>query len=343
MMRLSKFDYHLPTQLIAQHPIEKRDESRLLVLNKNERKIKDKHFKEIIDYLQPGDTVIANNTKVFPARLFGRKDRSGAKIEVFLLRKLNGHMWEVLVKPSRKVRVGNKIYFDDDLHCDVIDNTSSGGRTVEFNCNGGLMDKIYELGNCPLPPYIKRDADSDDVINYQTVYAEKIGAVAAPTAGLHFTDELIEKLKNKGVNFGFVTLHVGLGTFRPVQVGDVSRHQMDSEYYELNEETAKLINETKDRGNKVIAVGTTSVRTLETAVLHDDRVIAESGWTDKFIYPPYSFKIVDGLITNFHLPKSTLLMLVSAFSDRDFVIEAYKKAIKLKYRFYSYGDAMLIY
>ncbi len=342
-MRLSKFEYQLPTDLIAQHPKEKRDESRLMVLDKENRVIKDNLFKQIINYIKPGDTIIANNTKVFPARLHGRKDRTGAKIEVFLLRKLNGNMWEVLVKPSRKVRVGNKIYFDDEMHCDVIDNTSSGGRTVEFNYNGRLMEKIYNLGNCPLPPYIKREAKKEDILRYQTVYAEKIGAVAAPTAGLHFTGDLMNKLKEKGVNFGFITLHVGLGTFRPVQVEDVSRHQMDSEYYEISEKTVQLINETKERGNRVIAVGTTSVRTLETVARHNGDINAESGWTDKFIHPPYNFKIVDALITNFHLPKSTLLMLVSAFADRDFIIEAYEKAMELNYRFYSYGDAMLIY
>lgn len=342
-MRLSKFEYQLSTDLIAQHPKEKRDESRLMVLDKENRVIKDNLFKQIINYIKPGDTIIANNTKVFPARLHGRKDRTGAKIEVFLLRKLNGNMWEVLVKPSRKVRVGNKIYFDDEMHCDVIDNTSSGGRTVEFNYNGRLMEKIYNLGNCPLPPYIKREAKKEDILRYQTVYAEKIGAVAAPTAGLHFTGDLMNKLKEKGVNFGFITLHVGLGTFRPVQVEDVSRHQMDSEYYEISEKTVQLINETKERGNRVIAVGTTSVRTLETVARHNGDINAESGWTDKFIHPPYNFKIVDALITNFHLPKSTLLMLVSAFADRDFIIEAYEKAMELNYRFYSYGDAMLIY
>ena len=342
-MRLSKFEYQLSTDLIAQHPKEKRDESRLMVLDKENRVIKDNLFKQIINYIKPGDTIIANNTKVFPARLHGRKDRTGAKIEVFLLRKLNGNMWEVLVKPSRKVRVGNKIYFDDEMHCDVIDNTSSGGRTVEFNYNGRLMEKIYNLGNCPLPPYIKREAKKEDILRYQTVYAEKIGAVAATTAGLHFTGDLMNKLKEKGVNFGFITLHVGLGTFRPVQVEDVSRHQMDSEYYEISEKTVQLINETKERGNRVIAVGTTSVRTLETVARHNGDINAESGWTDKFIHPPYNFKIVDALITNFHLPKSTLLMLVSAFADRDFIIEAYEKAMELNYRFYSYGDAMLIY
>ncbi len=341
-MRLSDFEYELPPQLIAKYPKEKRDESRLMVLDKQSRELTDTYFKNIIDYLSPGDTLIANNTKVFPARLFGKKDKTGAKIEVFLLRKLNGHMWEVLVKPSRKVRVGNKIYFDDELHCDVIDNTSSGSRTVEFNCNGNLMNKIYELGNCPLPPYINREAEREDIERYQTVYAEKEGAVAAPTAGFHFTEELIVRLKDKGINMGFITLHVGLGTFRPVHVEDVSRHQMDSEYYEISSETAALINETKAKGHKVFAVGTTSVRTLETVARHSGEVISESGWTNKFIYPPYTFKVVDGLITNFHLPKSTLLMLVSAFADRDFIMQAYEKAVELQYRFYSYGDAMLI-
>ena len=341
-MRLVDFDYLLPTELIAQYPIDERDKSRMMVVNRKNGQIEDKIFKNIIEYLKPGDAIIANDTKVFPARLMGKKDKTDARIEVFLLRKLNDHMWEVLVKPSRKVRVGNKIHFGEEMFCDVIDNTSSGGRTVEFNCNGNLMQKIYELGNCPLPPYIKRPVEKNDILRYQTVYAKNIGAVAAPTAGFHFSSQLIELLKEYGIKFGYVTLHVGLGTFRPVQVEDVSRHQMDSEFYHVPKETATLVEETKKAKRKIIAVGTTTVRTLETVARHNGDIKSESGWTDKFIYPPYQFKLVDGLVTNFHLPKSTLLMLVSAFSNPETIIKAYKEAIRLNYRFYSYGDAMLL-
>ncbi|GAB4173277.1 MAG: tRNA preQ1(34) S-adenosylmethionine ribosyltransferase-isomerase QueA [Calditrichia bacterium] len=343
-MRLSDFDYQLPKELIAQYPSDRRDESRLLVLNKREKSIKHHIFKDILDYIQPGDVFIANDTKVFPARLFGFKDKEmTSKVEVFLLRKLRDEMWEVLVKPSRKVRIGNKIYFHEDLICEVIDNTSSGGRTVEFNCNGDLMEKIFKIGHCPLPPYIKRQDSREDILKYQTIYAKKLGAVAAPTAGLHFTEELINAIREKGAHFEFVTLHVGLGTFRPVQVEDVSRHTMDSEYYEVSDQTAELINKAKQNGNRVIAVGTTSVRTLETVARPDGTINPDSGWTDKFIYPPYQFKMVDAIITNFHLPKSTLIMLVSAFASRELILKAYREAIKEKYRFYSYGDAMFIY
>jgi S-adenosylmethionine:tRNA ribosyltransferase-isomerase len=343
-MRLSEFDYELPRELIAQYPTDKRDHSRLLVLDKKTGSIRHTIFKNILEYVRPGDVFVANDTKVFPARLFGYKDKSmTSKVEVFLLRKLNEEYWEVLVKPSRKVRVGNRIYFEEDLYCEVIDNTSSGGRTVEFNCNGNLMEKIFKIGHCPLPPYIKRPDSKEDILKYQTVYARKIGAVAAPTAGLHFTEELIEELKKKGARFTFVTLHVGLGTFRPVKVEDITRHQMDSEYYEVPEETANLINEARQNGGRIIAIGTTSVRTLETVARTDGTVAAESGWTDKFIYPPYLFKTVDALITNFHLPKSTLIMLVSAFASKEFIMKAYQEAIHERYRFYSYGDAMFIY
>ncbi len=343
-MRLSEFDYELPRELIAQYPTDKRDHSRLLVLDKKTGSIRHTIFKNILEYVRPGDVFVANDTKVFPARLFGYKDKSmTSKVEVFLLRKLNEEYWEVLVKPSRKVRVGNRIYFEEDLYCEVIDNTSSGGRTVEFNCNGNLMEKIFKIGHCPLQPYIKRPDSKEDILKYQTVYARKIGAVAAPTAGLHFTEELIEELKKKGARFTFVTLHVGLGTFRPVKVEDITRHQMDSEYYEVPEETANLINEARQNGGRIIAIGTTSVRTLETVARTDGTVAAESGWTDKFIYPPYLFKTVDALITNFHLPKSTLIMLVSAFASKEFIMKAYQEAIHERYRFYSYGDAMFIY
>lgn len=342
-VKLSDFDYELPRELIAQFPTDKRDESRLMVLHRNNRKIEHRIFRDVIEYIEPGDVLIGNDTKVFPARLIGYKDKEmTSKVEVFLLRQLNEKLWEVLVKPSRKVRIGNKIYFTPDFQCEVVDNTDSGGRTVEFNLNGSLMDKIFEIGHCPLPPYIKREDTREDITKYQTVYARKLGAVAAPTAGLHFTEELINRIREKGASFEFVTLHVGLGTFRPVKVEDVSRHQMDSEYFEIPERTVEAIEAARKNRKKVIAIGTTVVRTLESAVRLNGRVHAESGWTDKFIYPPYQFRAVDALITNFHLPRSTLIMLVSAFADREFILQAYQEAIREKYRFFSYGDAMLI-
>jgi len=341
-MRLSDFKYPLPEDLIAQYPAEKRDESRLMVLHRNSEKIEHRIFRDIKEYLQDGDCLVVNHTKVFPARLFGIKEKTEAKVEIFLLRELENGLWEVLVKPARKVRIGNRLHITEDLYCDVIDNTVSGGRVVRFNYNGNFFSIVEKLGQAPLPPYIKREPEPIDKERYQTVYAEVRGAVAAPTAGLHFTRELLDEIQQMGVKVVPIVLHVGLGSFRPVQVEDLSRHKMDSEYYEIYEDSARAINETKENGGRVIAVGTTVVRALETAVTSNHSVKAEKGWTDKFIYPPYEFKIIDGLVTNFHLPGSTLLMLVSAFAGHEFIMKAYRKAIRERYRFYSYGDAMLI-
>ncbi|GAB4334848.1 MAG: tRNA preQ1(34) S-adenosylmethionine ribosyltransferase-isomerase QueA [Calditrichia bacterium] len=340
--RLSDFDYQLPDELIAQYPLPDRDKCRLLVLNRETGEIAHRQFADVLEYLSPGDCLVLNDTRVFPARLIGQKDKTGAKVEVFLLRNLEGRVWEVLVKPARKVRIGNKIIFDEKMNCDVVDNTLSGGRIVEFNTDGDFFDILSEVGKTPLPPYIKREADEKDKEYYQTVYAKKHGAVAAPTAGLHFTPELLKKIEQAGIGLAFATLHAGLGTFRPVQVEDITRHHMDSEYYEIEADAANIINSCREKGGKVVAVGTTSVRILETVADHRGFVRPARGWTDKFIYPPYEFKIVDRIITNFHLPQSTLMMLVSAFSSLDQIKAAYQEAVKEKYRFFSYGDAMMI-
>jgi S-adenosylmethionine:tRNA ribosyltransferase-isomerase len=343
-MKLSDILFDVPNKLIAQYPVDVRDESRLMVVNRKDSTREDKIFKDILDYFREGDALIVNETKVFPARVFGVKDKTDAKVELLLLRQLASTMWEVLVKPARKVRVGNRIQITDDLGCDVIDNTTSGGRVVRFDYNGQeFFDLLTKVGKSPLPPYIKREAEELDKEKYQTVFAKKIGAVAAPTAGLHFTEGLIGKLKEKGVKIIPITLHVGLGTFRPIQVEDLSRHQMDSEFYELTKESEEAINEVKKKGGRVVAVGTTTIRVLETAATVDGFVKANSGWTDKFIYPPYNFKIADALITNFHVSGSTLFLLTCAFANRDTMMEAYQDAIKKKYRFHSYGDAMFIY
>jgi len=287
--------------------------------------------------------LVLNNTQVFSARLFANKDKSDAKVEVFLLRELENDLWEAMVKPARKVRIGNKLIFNENISCDVIDNTVSGGRVLRFEYNGeNLYSFIDKNGFSPLPPYIKREPIADDKKNYQTVYASRRGSVAAPTAGLHFSKELIKKLEKKGVKIAYVTLHIGLGTFRSILVEDLTRHHMDSEYYEVPKETADLINEAKSKKKKVWTVGTSTVRTLETVVVSGFQITPKQGWTDKFIYPPYKFKMSDRLITNFHTPKSTLMLLVAAFASKDLVLEAYQEAIKKKYRFYSYGDAMLV-
>jgi len=341
-LKLSDFDYHLPEELIAQYPLQHRDESRLMVLNRETGSIEHRIFKEIIEYLHPGDCLVLNNTKVFPARLVGKKDKTGARVELLLLRNLENGIWEVMVKPARKVRLGNKLVFGDHFTCDVIDNTISGGRIVEFHFNGDFYEALEKVGQTPLPPYIKRPSEPIDREYYQTVYAQAPGAVAAPTAGLHFTNELLEKIKKKSIKIAFVTLHVGLGTFKPVQVEDITRHQMDSEYYELSEEAVRTINKTREAGKAIIAVGTTTVRVLETIVDRNGYLRPSRGWTDKFIYPGYKFRAIDQLITNFHLPKSTLLMLVSAFAGHEFIMKAYKIAVEQRYRFFSYGDAMLI-
>ncbi len=341
-MKLSSFKYALPEDLIAQYPAENRDESRLMVLNRETKSVEEKKFKDVVDYIQPEDCLVVNETRVFPARLMGTKDKTDAEVEIFLLRQLEGGLWEVLVKPARKVRVGNRLTIGDELACDVIDNTVSGGRVVRFNFEGDFFEIVDRIGQSPLPPYVKREPEPSDKERYQTVYAKERGAVAAPTAGLHFTEEIINKLKKKGVRVVPVVLHLGLGSFRPVVVEDLSRHKMDSEFYEISQESADTINDTMKSGGKVIAVGTSTVRALETQVTSEGWVKADRGWTDKFIFPPYEFKIVDRLITNFHLPASTLLMLVSAFADRDFVFECYERAVKNKYRFYSYGDSMFV-
>jgi len=341
-MRLSDFRYHLPGQLIAQFPMPARDQSGLLIVHRASGRITEAKFRDIAEYLTLGDALVVNETKVFPARLHGHKDRNEADIEVFLLRELNDSHWEVLVKPARKVRTGNTIFFTDKVLCEVVDNTVSGGRVVRFNCDGNFHDVIEGFGEIPLPPYIKRPPTPSDRERYQTVYARVPGAVAAPTAGLHFTPRLLDKIRAKGVEIIPIVLHVGLGTFRPVSVEDISRHQLDSEFFEITPQAADAINKVISHGGRIFAVGTTCTRALETAATFTGGIRPECGWTDKFIHPPYVFKVVDGLITNFHLPCSTLLMLVTAFANYDLIMKAYRLAIRKRYRFYSYGDAMLI-
>ena len=344
-MKLSDFKYPLPRNLIAKHPASPRDHSRLMVLDRATEAIEDRKFHEIADVMAKGDCLVVNETRVFQARLFGKKEKTNAKIEVFLLRELNAeeNIWDVIVDPARKVRIGNKIFFDDGkLWCEVIDNTTSRGRTVRFNHKGDFFRIIERIGETPLPFYIKRDPTDKDKDSYQTVYAKTLGAVAAPTAGLHFTKVLLKKLEAKGVKIAPVVLHVGLGSFRTVEVEDLTKHKMDSEFFEIPMSTAEIINRTIDNKKTVYVVGTSSCRAVESSVTSDGHVKSAKGWTDKFIFPPYDFKVTDRLITNFHLPESTLLMLVSAFAGHDFVMKAYKKAIKDGYRFYSYGDAMLI-
>jgi S-adenosylmethionine:tRNA ribosyltransferase-isomerase len=341
--KLSDFRYQLPKKYIAQKPKQKRDASKMMVLNRKDQSIKHKKFSDITDYFQKNDLLILNNTKVFPAKLFATKDRTDAKVEIFLLRELGDRLWEVLVKPARKVRIGNKLILSDGLFCDVIDNTVSGGRVVRFEFENGDFDNILDkLGHPPLPPYIERPATKSDKERYQTVYAEKRGAVAAPIAGLHFTTEIIKKLEKKGVNIHFITLHIGLGTFKPVQVEDLNRHHMGSEYFEVSPGTALAINEAKRKRRRIFAVGTSTVRALETVNVSGFQISPKKGWTNKFIHPPHEFKIVDGLITNFHQPESTLLMLTSAFGGYKFIKDSYNEAKKKKYRFLSYGDSMLI-
>jgi S-adenosylmethionine:tRNA ribosyltransferase-isomerase len=341
-MRLSDFRFQLSEKLIAQIPVPVRDQSNLLVLDRKDGRMYDCRFCDIVHFFRPGDALIINETKVFPARLYGQKDKTDAKIEVFLLRELNDSLWEVLVRPARKVRTGNTIWFADNVICEVVDNTISGGRVVRFLCNGDFHQIVESVGDPPLPPYIKRPPTPMDKERYQTVYARVTGAVAAPTAGLHFTHELLDQIRAKGVDIIPIVLHVGLGTFRPVNVEDLSRHHMDSEYFEINPAAAEATNQTIARGGRIFAVGTTTTRALETVANFTGGVRPESGWTDKFIYPPYNFKVIDCLITNFHLPCSTLIMLVSAFAERDLIMKAYRHAVRKKYRFYSYGDAMLI-
>ena len=348
-MKLSNFNYDLPNELLAEYPSDQRDESRLMVLHRDSGKIEHKTFKDVIDYFKDGDSFVLNNTKVFPARLMGNKEKTGARIEVFLLRELSREqrLWDVLVDPARKIRIGNKLYFgdDDSLVAEVIDNTTSRGRTLRFLYDGNyeeFREKLLELGQTPLPKYIKRDEEDFDKDRYQTIYAKNVGAVAAPTAGLHFSKHLLKRLQIKGINLSELTLHVGLGTFNPVEVEDLSKHKMDSEELMINDEVVKIVNTTKQNKRKVCAVGTTVMRGLESSVSSTGTLNPYVGWTHKFIFPPYEFSIANALITNFHMPKSTLLMMVSAFAGYDFMMEAYNEAVKEKYRFYSYGDAMLI-
>jgi len=348
-MKLSEFDFQLPEELIANYPTENRDESRLMVLHRDTGKIEHKMFKDVLDYFEEGDVMVRNNTKVFPARMYGNKEKTGAKIEVFLLRELNREslLWDVLVDPARKIRIGNKLYFGDDesLVAEVIDNTTSRGRTLRFLFDGSYDEfkaKITELGETPLPKYIQREVEPSDEDRFQTIYAEVEGAVAAPTAGLHFSRQLLKRLELKGIEFAEITLHIGLGTFRQVEVEDLTKHKMDSEQAMISEKTADIVNRAKLNKKKVCAIGTTSMRTIETSVSTDNLLKPFDGWTNKFIFPPYEFSIADCMITNFHTPLSTLLMMVSAFAGHDLMMQAYKEAIKEKYRFYSYGDAMLI-
>ena len=341
-MKLSDFKYNVPEKLIAQYPPKKRGLSRLMVINRETQQIEDRSFPDILDYFKPGDCLVVNETKVFPARLTGIKDKTNAEVEIFLLRELEKDMWEVLVKPARKVRVGNKLHVSGLVTCEVVDNTVSGGRVIRFHYKGNFNEIVEKIGKVPLPPYIKREPENIDKERYQSIFAKKEGAVAATTAALHFDKKIIKKIEGRGVKIVPVLLHVGLGTFRPVVVEDLTRHKMDSEYYEISEKSADTINHTINSGGRVFAVGTTVVRVLETVVTSDGHVKAEKGWTDRFIYPPYEIKVAKGLLTNFHMPNSTLIMLVCAFGGREFIMKAYRKAIRDKYRFFSYGDAMLI-
>jgi S-adenosylmethionine:tRNA ribosyltransferase-isomerase len=347
-MKLSDFVYEYPRSLIAKYPAEPRDAARLMVLDREKKTIEHRVFSDIVDYFTEGDVLVVNDTKVFPARLYGNKEKTGARIEVFLLRELNpeSRLWDVIVDPARKIRIGNKLYFENGLIAEVIDNTTSRGRTIRFAFDGSndeLYRKIDEIGQTPLPPYIKREVEAADRRRYQTIFAEQRGAVAAPTAGLHFTPALVERLTEKSVTLAPVTLHVGLGTFRPVEVEDLTKHRMDSENYSISRATAEAVNKAlQSPANHVTAVGTTVVRAIETSLSASNTLKSNSGWTDKFIYPPYDFVITERLITNFHMPKSTLLMLVAAFAEYEFLFEAYREAIKADYRLFSFGDAMLI-
>lgn len=348
-MKLSQFKFNLPESLISNTPAENRDEARLMVLHRDTGKIEHKIFKDVLDYFDEKDVMILNNTKVFPARLYGNKEKTGATIEVFLLRELNKDLklWDVLVDPARKIRVGNKLYFgeNDLLVAEVVDNTTSRGRTIRFlfeGTNEEFRKNIEILGETPLPKYIKRKATPEDKYRYQTIFAKHEGAVAAPTAGLHFSRELMKRLELKGIEFAEITLHVGLGTFRPVEVEDLTKHKMDSEQFFIDEPTADLINHAKETKHRVCAVGTTSMRTIESSVSASGMLKASTGWTNKFIFPPYDFNIANSMITNFHVPESTLLMMTCAFGGYENVMNAYEVAVKEKYHFYSYGDAMLI-
>ncbi|MBP7409817.1 MAG: tRNA preQ1(34) S-adenosylmethionine ribosyltransferase-isomerase QueA [Flavobacteriales bacterium] len=348
-MKLTAFKFAVPKEQIALYPTKDRDGSKLMILHRKTGKIEHKKFKDIINYFDEGDTFIVNDTKVFPARMWGNKEKTGAKIEVFLLRELNRDslLWDVVVDPARKIRIGNKLYFgkDDELVAEVIDNTTSRGRTLRFLFDGTYEEfkaTITAMGETPLPHYIKRETEESDAERYQTIYAQHEGAVAAPTAGLHFSRELMKRMELKGIHFSGVTLHIGLGTFRPVEVEDLTKHKMDSEQVLITQEACDVVNKSKERKKNVCCVGTTTMRAIESSVSTDDRMKPYNGWTNKFIFPPYDFSIANRMVTNFHMPESTLLMMVCAFGGYDNVINAYKVALKEKYRFYSYGDAMLI-
>jgi len=348
-MKLSQYKFNLPADLIAKYPAQNRDESRLMIMHRDTGEIEHCIFKDIINYFDENDVMVFNNTKVFPARLYGNKEKTGAEIEVFLLRELNREqrLWDVLVDPARKIRIGNKLYFgeDDVLVAEVIDNTTSRGRTLRFLYDGdydSFKETLYRLGETPLPKFIKRNVEPEDRERYQTVFAQHEGAVAAPTAGLHFSRELLKRLEIKGIEFAFITLHVGLGNFRTVDVEDLTKHKMDSERILITEESSNIVNLAKDRKSRVCAVGTTTLRTLESSVTTSGLLKPYDGWTNKFIFPPYEFSVPSAMVSNFHLPLSTLLMMVSAFAGYDFLFKAYKVAIKEGYHFGTYGDAMLI-
>ena len=335
-MKLSDFDYHLPKELIAKYPAQPRDSCRLMVLNRKDKTIEHRIFRDVIDYLKPGDTLVLNNTKVIPARLIGKKEKTNANIEVFLLRPIEDNIWEALIKNVRRLKKNQKIIISDDFYVEFL--SKDDEKAIVKIHSKDIKSDLEKYGHVPLPPYIEREDEEKDKDYYQTVFAEKEGSVASPTAGLHFTKELLEKIKEKGVNIAYITLHVGLGTFKPVKTEDITKHKMHEEYFTIPKETLEMIKKTKENKKSVVAVGTTVVRALETY----GKFKKTEGFTDIFIYPPYEFKIVDKLITNFHLPKSTLLMLVSAFADRYFILRAYNEAVKERYRFFSYGDAMLI-
>lgn len=347
-MKQSQFDFELPKERIALYPPENREDSRLMVVNRQDGTIEHKVFKDIVDYFDEGDVLMLNNTRVFPARLYGVKEKTGAKIEVFLLRELNTeyNLWDVLVDPARKIRVGNKLYFgDNDLVAEVVDNTTSRGRTIRFifeGTNEEFKAILERLGQTPLPKYIKREPELIDRERYQTIYAKETGAVAAPTAGLHFSEILMKRMELKGVDFAELTLHVGLGTFRPIEVEDLSKHKMDAEYFNVSEKTAEIVNRGMRANKRICAVGTTVMRSIETAVSADGYLKAMEGWTNTFIHPPYDFHIANSMITNFHLPKSSLMILVASFLGYELTMEAYEIAVKEEYNFYSYGDAMLV-
>jgi S-adenosylmethionine:tRNA ribosyltransferase-isomerase len=348
-MKLSKFIFDLPLNLIAQNPPKKREDSRLMVVHRKTGQIEDKHFRDILDYFDDKDVFVVNNTKVFPARMYGRKEKTGALVEVFLLRELNhaNRLWDVVVDPARKIRVGNKLFFGDDeeLVAEVIDNTTSRGRTIRFLWEGNPEDfkkQLEALGETPLPKYIKRKPDVEDRERYQTVYAKHEGAVAAPTAGFHFSQELIKRCEIKGIRFAEITLHTGLGTFRTIEVEDLHKHKMDAEYFDIDEFACKIVNKAKEEGRRVCSIGTTTMRALESSYTSQKFLKPSRGWTNNFIYPPYDFNVANAMVTNFHLPKSSLLILTCAFAGYDLTMDAYKKAIKDKYSFSTYGDAMLV-